>query len=626
MNKIVLVEDVSDILNIPKNLKKSKSAKIFSFTLEVHQKLQSENIPHEIADNMLNSNERETLFDKGVEMLSWSSKTYSKELEFEKVNLLKLFDSHEFHSYLIPNMLNFLILKKIIDKESPSEIICSSKFSNVIKVVTKHTNIQTQFFDSNVKEKFLWDNVSVKYNIGKIPISFDISKNKYQKMKKTTESFIGLFSDFWLDCKKPKKSIILLEFNTELFSNLLHELKGFDGNIILVNQRRSALWSKKAIEIVKNSGCKIVNFDKILDDKEKKEIPKLVEDYSKKFEIFWKKSENLEKLFQVDNSNFWEVIKDDLKNNYESKLANFILLIKIAKKIFSNMDVRCITSLNEVGETEKAFLEYNKKQVPSLLLEHGFVERDQNTKKFDKIEYLNFKDKFAVWGSKKKEFLIKEYALDPEKIIVSGSPRHDDYFKARIEKKQSKKLTVLIAPNPITEISGLKNTELELKFQNILLKMINLLKKFNDVEIIVKLHASQLYHNKQIKKLINDIDPHIPVFQSTPIIETINKADLVFVISSESWGTSTMILEAMILGKPVMNLILDKKIPEFTHINENAVLAISDTDDIEINIKKIMFDKKFQENLKDNADNFIINFLDFRGNASTEFAKILTDY
>ena len=79
-----------------------------------------------------------------------------------------------------------------------------------------------------------------------------------------------------------------------------------------------------------------------------------------------------------------------------------------------------------------AFLEFNNKKVPSILLEHGFVERVDDTKRFDKRDDdINYKDKTAVWGDKKKEYLIHEYGIASDRIIVTGSPRHDDYFLAR---------------------------------------------------------------------------------------------------------------------------------------------------------------------------------------------------
>lgn len=125
---------------------------------------------------------------------------------------------------------------------------------------------------------------------------------------------------------------------------------------------------------------------------------------------------------------------------YSEKLSEFILLIWSAKNTFQIMDVQCIVSLNEIGETERAFLEFNNKKIPSILLEHGFVERVDDTKRFDQLLYVNFKDNIAVWGNKKKEYLIHEYGIAPDKIIVTGSPRHDVYFNSRIEKISPKKL------------------------------------------------------------------------------------------------------------------------------------------------------------------------------------------
>ncbi len=611
---------------MPQELLKNEDTKVFSFNLEVHRELQSRKIKHEIADNLLNQEARFQLFDKGLKFLSWSSRIPSSDLEFEGINLLKIFDSHEFHSYLMPNLVNFIIIKRVIEKEQPTKIICSSLLSKIVKSLTKGTDVQTQFFQNNLKKNLLWDRIPVKYNFGKISISFNLSKNNYLKIKKSAESLVGFFSDFWLDCKNSQKSIVLLEFNTELFSNLLFDLKNYDGNIILVNQRRSAIWSKKAIDVVKKSNCKILNFDKVLTDDEKLEIPKLVEEYSKKLEKFWKNSEFFEKLFQIENSNFWEVIKDVIISSYYEKLPYYIFLAQSIKTLFTKMDIRCIVSLNEIGETEKAFLEFNKRRVSSILLEHGFVERVDETKRFDKLLYVNFRDKIATWGNVKKDYLINEYGIAPERIFVTGSPRHDVFFNSRIKKKSSDEITILLAPNPITEISGLANTNLELKFEQTINQIFSILKQFRNVNPIVKLHKSQLPHNMKIRSLIKKIDSTIPVYQSTPIIETINKADIVIVVSPESFGTSTMLLESMILGKPTMNIILDDEIPQFNHVKEKAILTLSDNQDLEDNMKKILFDEQFQKKIIQNADSFVAKFLDFRGNSSEEFANILKSF
>ena len=625
-SKIILISDITDFDIIPKSIINQDNTKIFSFNLDVHKKLELEKIEHDLADNILNKNERLQIFDKSLEFRSWYSNLSSNDLELEGVNLLKILDKHELHSLLMPLLIKFVTIKKIIDKEKPIKIICSSLLSKMIEPLIKNMNIETQFIQNNLQTTLLWDNISINFNFAKIPLSLTLSKNNFLKIKKYGELFVGSFSNFWLNRKNYKKSIVLLEFNTALFSKLLLNLKNYNGNIILVNQRRSAIWNKKAIDAVKQSNSKILNYDKFLSKDEKLRVPILVEEYSKELDNFWKNSELFETLFQIENISFWNVIKDIIIKSYNEKLHSFILSILATKSLFLNMDVRCIVSLNETGETERIISEYNKDKIPFILLEHGFIENDIEHAQFHQEEYQKFSDKTAVWGNLKKKYLIDELNIDSSRIIVSGSPRHDDYFESITETKKTNDITILLAPNPITEFSGFANTKLELKFEDTINEIFSILKQFRNVKPIVKLHASQLPHNIKIKSLIKKIDSTIPIIQSFSIIEAINDSDIVIVITPESFGTSTMLLESMILRKPTMNIILDDKIPQTNHVIENAVLTVFHDQDLEKNIKKILFDKKFQYDVKQNADNFIAKFLDFRGNASEEFAKILKSY
>ena len=626
MTKIVLIDSILDFNVISQVLLQNKDAKFFSFTLEVHKRLESDKIIHQIADNLLTQEERLQLSDKGVEFLSWYSHISSNDLKFEGVNLLKIFDTHEFNSYLKPIIVKFLTVKRIIEKEKPTKIICSNLLSNIVQSVIDKSNIETEFFHDNIEQKLLWDIITIKYNLGPIHVSFNLSKNNYLKIKKFVESVLGFFYGFWLDYNSSKKkSIIILEFNSEYFSTFLHAMKNYDGNVILVNRRRSAVWSKKAIDTIKKSGCKVLNFDNVLKEKEKYNINSLTVEYLKKLENFWENS-FFNSFFQIENCSFWNVIKEIIMKKYSEKLPEFILLILNAKYIFENFDVRCIVSLNEVGETEKAFLEFNNKQVSPILLEHGFVERIARTKRYDVVGgYKYFNDKIAVWGNMKKEYLIKEYNIDPNRIIVTGSPRHDDYFNSRIEKKQ-KEIIVLLAPHPISDISDYSITDLKQKFEKTIKEIIAILKKFDNVKIIVKLHQIQLKHNLEIYSLIKKIDKSIPVYSAVSVIKTINLSDAVIVITTENNGMSTILLESMILGKPTMNIILDDEIPEYRYVKDKAVLTISCNSNFEKHFKNILFDADFRKELIHNADTFVDEFMSYRGNASDKFASILKSF
>ncbi|BDQ31806.1 hypothetical protein NZNM25_19470 [Nitrosopumilus zosterae] len=628
MTKFIFLNNISDLRVIPQDLLKINDAKIFSFNIDVHQKLQSQKIDHQIADDFLSLNERLKIFDQIAEFLSWHSKISIDNCSLEGVNLLKIFDSHEFLSYLMPNLIDLLIIKKIIEKEKPTKIVATSQLSKLIETITKGKNIETEFFENKIKKDLLWDKITAKYNVGKIPLTFTLSRKKYLKIKNLLETFSAFFFSFWFDLKNSKKkSIVFLEFNPQLFSKLFQEMKNYDGNVILINQRRSAIWSKKSVDVIRKSKCKILKLDDVLNKDEKAKIPFLVDFYSKKIDELWKNSNIFNDIFQIEGCSFWNIIKEVFMKTYSERLSFYISLVLSAKKVFEKIDLRCIVSLNEMGETEKTFLEVNNKKIPSILLEHGFIERIDKTKRFDILsEYISFKDKIAVWGEMKKKWLINEYHIDPSRIIVTGSPRHDDYFCSKLETKDKYEKTLLLAPNPINETNGQSNTNLKIQFNESIKEILSIIKKFENVKIIVKLHPIQLTHNEEIKSLITKLDSSIPVYLWTSVIDTINSADVVMVLSPEIHATPTMLLESMILDKPTMNVYFNEEIPQYEHVRNNAVLTVSNNDDLENKLKKILFDEEFQDELKVNANHFVRKFLDNRGNASEKFASILKSY
>ena len=621
---IVLINNITDFDVIPDDVLLRKNLKIFSFGLDVHEKLKSKNLPHEIADDLLSNTELIQLFKKSIHLRSWQSQILMDDFKFKGVNLLKIFDTNEFHTFLISNLIKYITIKRILDNERPTKIISTNSLSSIIKNLNKN-NFETLFFNNKEQKNFFWDKINIKYNFGILKISFSISKNNYLKIKKFIDFITTFLSQSYFEPKNNQKTIILLEFNTELFSKLLRQFKNYNGTLLLVNQRRPAIWSKKSFSIIKNSNCKIVNFDKIIDKKDKESISQICHEYSLKIEKFFN-SDIFDQFFQIENQNFWNIIKDDVIQSYLKKLPNFINLILCVNKIFENIDLRCIVSLNQIGETEKTFLEFNNKKISTILLEHGFNETVPETEIYHKHELIEFDDKIAVWGLLKKNDLIEKFNVESNKILITGSPRHDEYFNSRLSQKFSEEITVLLAPNPITDFSGLKNTALELKFKNTIENLIIQLQQFKNVKIIVKLHQIQLEHNQKIKSIISTIDKRIKIHSSESVIGIINQSNVVIVITPEKFGTSTMLMESMILGKPTMNIILDDTIPQFPHVIKGAILAISSESNLETHLKKFLFDKDFQNELIKNADDFLKQFLANQTNSSEKFASILKSY
>jgi hypothetical protein len=629
-SKVLLIGNVSDIDIISDEILQDEHTKIFSFDLDVHEKLVSKKITHNMADNLLNQEQRMNIFDKLIEFRSWHSNLPSNKIKYENVNLLKLFDSNEFLQSISSKIINSIIIHKIIETEKPSKVFVTTFFSSTIKSIPNNKNFTIHIFDNPFNEELMWDSIPIKFNFGKLNFNFNISKKKYLKLKNIIENSFKLFYNFNFNLNsKNKKNIIFLEFNVQSFSNLFLELKKSDQNVILVNQRRPAIWSKNSFNVVKNSNYKILQLEEILSKEEKVEILKFYHLIIPEINKLWENSIFFNNLFKIDDVVFWDIIKDNLIKSYSEKMYYYVELIASIKKFFDNVDASCIISLNEIGETEKAFLEFNKNKIPSILLEHGFLDKNDSVSKVKRYDimsnYSNFTDKIAVWSETKKSYLIDNYQIDPNRIIVSGSPRHDNYFSSRKNNNNKKEKILLLAPNPINDMDALSTTELKLRFNELIKKIILNIKTLDNVKLIVKLHATSLKHNEEIKLLINKIDKNIPVYLSNSVIDVINSSDAVMVISPES-GTTTMILESMILGKPTMNIYFENTVPQFNHVKHHAVLSLLDTCDLKDNISKILFDYKFKNELISNADIYLSKYLDYNGNSSKRFAEILKSY
>jgi len=313
-----------------------------------------------------------------------------------------------------------------------------------------------------------------------------------------------------------------------------------------------------------------------------------------------------------------------LLKTYQSRLDDFINLILFSKKISNTIDVSCIVSLNVIGETEKAILGQNP-NTSSLLLEHGFTNYVPELSQFDISNmYTLFRDKIVLWGDIQKKYLMTQHSIPENKILTVGSARHDIFFNKNINHKTTKK-KILITPGQFDEPNAVYDTNSFIKYELILTKLFSILKNIPDLSIIVKLHPSQQKNNLQLKKIIQKIDPQITIKHTSPIIDEIQTCDILINIFPELFP-STVLLEGLILKKPIMNISLYSRSYTFEFENDKSVLSINDTDDLEKNIKKIIFDEEFQLTLIENGTKHLNRYLSNPGDASKELARILNSY
>ena len=617
-------------INDPEQIKKIDldeihNSTVFSFNIYVHKELEKKNISHKIAETYLSKNDKIEIINKTIELLKWHNEDFlNSSFNLYDVNFLSLLDTNELNFLILDHLYDFVIIKRIIESENIDSILMSDSF---LKSIQKHPrlkkiNVKTFLIDDNYSLAF--DTIKFSIPIGSYELPISISRKRFIKLKKLFEKIIYTSFLLWMNPKKQNKSVILIEFNPIQYEELLNEIKKTGVNIILLNRRRSAIWNYKAFKIIRKNNCKFINSSKILQSFQS-DFKKYSESLPQKLDDLWKNSEFFESKFQFEGYSFWNAIKDILLSSIKSRIPEFLEFIFISNYISNSLNVTSILSLYENGELEKSLLQSTKNKIPSMLLEHGYVDYVEEISRFDfTTMHTSFNDKIAVWGNKQKNYLLDFRKTDPNSIIVSGSPRHDVFFNISQENaKSNSRKNFLIIPSPLINMTALIDTQIFLKYEELLQKILLILKSFVNVKISVKLHPVQHPSNDFIRNVISNYDPKIQIFQNSSITDHINNSDVIIILDAQQLGPSTPFLESLILKKPIAFITIDDEILPFECATDGSCIYLRSRDDLEKPFFKLLNDKDTINQLIKHGQLHLSKFLSNPGVASKKLANAL---
>ena len=620
-------------INIGKN-----NTKILAFDLPTHHELSNLGISHSLSDDYLKRDERKELYNFVISLYNWYDQIpETKNLELDGINLLSIMNPLEFHEYFLTNLITFFSIKKIIEEEKPDEIFVTGRLSKFLHPFFDKQHI-TVLNDTNVTyEKggqdkgFTADQIELRFNIMSKPISIYISKKTYSKIKNIYENTLCNLFNLWFNITDQKKGILLLEFNPDAYRELLINLNKTNKPIILLNRRRSAIWNKESLKILKMcNNCKILNYKKFLNSKDKKYLSQLKKKYQENLQNLWNNDEIFANVFSKSGVSFWHIVKRKMVRLYNNRLYEYLEYLVTTKKILESTNVGNIVMLNETGETESAVLKINKSKNPTCLLQHGFLRYDPSHSEIQ-WEYENQKqvplksDHFLIWGESDYEYFTK-FGIQANKLKITGSPRHDSYFN--YVKKYNKFKTILLTLSPISDLSGLSDTNTAIKYEELLTNIINIIKNISGVTIIVKLHPGESWHNSSLLEFFKKNHKDITVYQIRSPKELIQSSDLVINISGAVRGsdTSTIMLESMILNKATLEISLDEEFKNLEYDGISPIVSLCYGANLEKYIKKILYDDKFQQSLAQKNKLHLKKFLANHSNASQETTKVLTSF
>lgn len=626
MCKIFIFIDNDNLENL--NLKKYVDAQIFTFNINAHKFLEKMKILHTIAENYLDDSDHEKIFDATVNLWNWyDKKEIFENMKYKNINLLSVADISEFHQIMIREIYIFYVIKRIIENEKPTKIILSTHFSKIAEQLNNNNSFSIDIFDNQPHEFHIaWEKMLLRFNIGNRPISIPISRKRYNQFKNIFESFIGNLFGLWYNFGNQKPSILFLEFNPSQYSKLIKNFKSFNGNVLFFNRRRSAIWNSSSIKTLKKYGGKLISSKINLTKYEKDEINSLIDYYEKKLQNVWSNEKLFSQIFLIENYNFWPIVSNVLYQIYKQRIKEYLELTSISQKILTNSNIKCIISLNIFGETEKSILDNNKNKIRSILLEHGATNYLPEFSKYDISNmYSIFKDKISLWGNIQRDYLVKHRKIPDDRIIISGSPRHEDFFYAEKTKSSNVEKIILITPPPLTEFNGFVDTNTYIQLENLLKNLFFVIKQLKNVKFIVKMHPTLTPSNEYVKKLIHKLSPTTKIFQLESTLDILKMCDVLLDITAEFFP-STIIYEGMIMKKPIINIRMIDKFYQFEFVKDEAVLSISDNDNLEEPIKQILYDDLLRTKLIINSQKHITKYFSHQKTASNELYKTLVSF
>ena len=348
------------------------------------------------------------------------SKMKKKELEYENINIFRIIDRNEILEYLMELFSESLVIKKIITKFSPDIIYASKEVIETIKGKDNKLKL-IEIYEEHEKE-LTFDYVNIRKKIWGFEINSKISRKQF-KIIKNVIHILNKILNRNNDLDNDERKILFFEFDPNLYKNLLKQVRKIGYTPVLINFRKPAISSKVSFDIIRETKS-IVFSPGIL--KIDKTMFREIEEKCKKLINFVDRNHDFLE-FDIFDLKLSKIIKNQVLRILNDRLEDYIRQINYFKLLDERNDIVAGISLNLSGETEMIFSKI-RKNTPLILLQHGFSNYYDFNSYLDNLDdYDLLCERIAVWGNPVRDYLIKKYNFKEENILVSGSPRHENF-------------------------------------------------------------------------------------------------------------------------------------------------------------------------------------------------------
>ncbi len=613
-NNTVLLFDSSMNFKDISLIIEEKNLKIITFDYESHLLFEEKNIEHEISDIYLTQKDLEDIQEKSYFFAHWfDNSEISHLLHYDEINVGELFFA-DFHYQLVPRLKKFVEITKLFEFNKNSTFASSFILYEIISSFTtsviqlKTNNFVTKNYDNFIK---------IPINIGKF--SFSI-KLKYNYLKKLTKFFeklskISLFQKYHR--MKKGNTVLFIDFTTKKYKHIFNILDKFSINLVKFDRIIPAIYNLESYFIIKKSNCLVENYSSLIDCSLKKSIKFGIVFLENNANSLWQQHHFFESFFSLNNKSFWKIIQPILVKQYAEKIPDIVQEIELTKKLYKKYNFDYIIVWSEIMLNHLIAIKLAKKQnISVFIIQHGLYADNPemiNYNHFGKI-IPEYSDKFLVWGNVFKKYVM---GLDyPENDVeIIGSPLHDGIFLDKSVNVLHKNEFILLATSsPYQNIVHDLTIEVLQNYSESIKKICNVVSKMRK-KLVIKLHPQP--DEIDITEFVKKIDSRIIVLKAGDITPLIRSCEVLITID-----ISTAMLEAQILGKPVISFKIRNHLGVQEIIKSNSCLSVTQ-DNFEGILTQILTDNDFKLKTIDRGFEFSKNYLSKIGFASENLLSFL---
>jgi len=622
MNKnsesIILFDSISDLDDLDK-INSEHTSKIISFDYDTHNILKDKKINHQTSDNYLSKNDLKIIQKTAYSISEWySSDVISKDISYKGVNLGSLVKA-ELINILVNYIKKFFELYKISNHFTDSTFIgsqtCCKIMENFSKKIIEFKNSNTENF-----QPIPLDSIKIKMKIGtkNHSMEFGISNNLFKKLKSVSEKSSKFLLSKNNSIRESSKNILIIEFDPIKYQSFFEQMPKSNLNFLMYNQRRPAIWNIQSYNLIKKSGCLIQTKNSLSNANLIKTISNGKFQFEAKMTDLFSNESFFKSFFSIQGISFWPTFKEYFQEFFRKRALEFIEEIELAKKLMEKYHFSSILILSEVGSNERIALQLaHQKQIPVCLLQHGAIYDTTGGYDMNVAQgAIPLKsDHYLCWGKITEEY-SKNLGIKSEKIHSVGSPIFD---RVKFDEQNSSKndYVLLATSGPTQEDASDLTVEIIEKNMDAIKKVCYLATKYNK-KLIIKTHPSPDELDPSF--IAKQINSEIKVIKEGKISPLIQSCELLITIDF-----TTVILDAHILGKPVISLtVKDNQWGIPTAFKNNSCL-VTDLEKFNDDLKNILNNEDFKNQLIINGVKSSKEYLSNQNNGSKKLIRFLEE-